>query len=135
MVCSVMSAYAVSRYRIRGKTLIIGAMLYAYIFPPLLLAIPPFLIFARIGLADTLFSLAVAHTTIGLPLGVWLLWGFFKAMPFELEEIGYGGWLYAVGRLFKGCPSAFIAWFDFCCDLRFSSVLDRLHLCVDHGNK
>ena len=86
MVTSVMIAYAVSRYRIKGKTLIIGVMLYAYMFPPLLLAIPLFSIFAKFGLADTLFSLVIAHTTITLPLGVWLLWGFFKAMPFELEE-------------------------------------------------
>lgn len=86
MVCSVMIAYSISRYRIRGKALIIGSMLYAYMFPPLLLAIPLFSIFAKIGIADTLVSLVIAHTTIALPLGVWLLWGFFKAMPFELEE-------------------------------------------------
>lgn len=86
MVCSIMIAYAISRYRIRGKTLIIGSMLYAYMFPPLLLAIPLFSIFAKIGIGDTLVSLVIAHTTIALPLGVWLLWGFFKAMPFELEE-------------------------------------------------
>jgi multiple sugar transport system permease protein len=86
MVTSIMIAYAVSRYRIKGKTLIVGVMLYAYMFPPLLLAIPLFSIFAQIGLGDTLFSLVIAHTTVTLPLGVWLLWGFFKAMPFELEE-------------------------------------------------
>jgi ABC-type glycerol-3-phosphate transport system permease component len=86
LVSSIMIAYAVSRYQIRGKTIIIGSMLYAYMFPPLLLAIPLFSIFAKIGIADTLFSLVVAHTTIALPLGVWLLWGFFKGMPFELEE-------------------------------------------------
>ena len=86
MVCSIMISYAVSRYRIKGKTWIIGTMLFAYMFPPILMAIPLFSIFAKIGLADTLFSLVVAHTTITLPLGVWLLWGFFNAMPFQLEE-------------------------------------------------
>jgi len=86
MVCSIMIAYAVSRYRIKGKTWIISTMLFAYMFPPILMAIPLFSIFAKIGLADSLFSLVVAHTTIALPLGVWLLWGFFNAMPFQLEE-------------------------------------------------
>lgn len=44
MVFSVMIAYAVTRQRIRGKKLIVGAMLYAYMFPPLLIAIPMFTI-------------------------------------------------------------------------------------------
>src|SRR5690606_16963962 len=67
-------------------TIIIGAMLYAYMFPPLLLAIPLFAFFAKVGLTDTLIGLVVAHLTMTMPLGVWFLWGFFKAMPFELEE-------------------------------------------------
>jgi ABC-type glycerol-3-phosphate transport system permease component len=86
MVFSIMIAYAVTRQRIRGKKLIVGAMLYAYMFPPLLIAIPMFTIFARLGLSDTLFSLIASHLTLTLPLGVWFLWGFFKGMPFELEE-------------------------------------------------
>ncbi|MEW6393236.1 MAG: ABC-type glycerol-3-phosphate transport system permease component [Afipia broomeae] len=86
MVFSVMIAYAVTRQRIRGKKLIVGAMLYAYMFPPLLIAIPMFTIFARLGLSDTLIGLIASHLTLTLPLGVWFLWGFFKGMPFELEE-------------------------------------------------
>lgn len=86
MVFSVMIAYAVTRQRIRGKKLIVGAMLYAYMFPPLLIAIPMFTIFARLGLSDTLTGVIASHLTLTLPLGVWFLWGFFKNMPFELEE-------------------------------------------------
>jgi ABC-type glycerol-3-phosphate transport system permease component len=86
MVFSIMIAYAVTRQRIRGKKLIVGAMLYAYMFPPLLIAIPMFTIFARLGLSDTLVGLIASHLTLTLPLGVWFLWGFFKGMPFELEE-------------------------------------------------
>jgi ABC-type glycerol-3-phosphate transport system permease component len=43
-------------------------------------------IFARIGLADHLLAVVLAHCTLTLPLGVWLFWGFFKSMPFDLEE-------------------------------------------------
>lgn len=86
MVFSVMIAYAVTRQRIRGKKLIVGAMLYAYMFPPLLIAIPMFTIFAKLGLSDTLTGVIASHLTLTLPLGVWFLWGFFKNMPFELEE-------------------------------------------------
>ena len=86
MVLSVMIAYGVTRQRIRGKKAIIAGMLYAYMFPPLLLAIPLYAMFTKVGLNDTLFSLVISHLTMTMPLGVWFLWGFFKAMPFELEE-------------------------------------------------
>ena len=86
MVLSIMIAYGVTRQRMRGKQIIISGMLYAYMFPPLLLAIPLFSMLNSIGLADTLFSLVICHLTITMPLGVWFLWGFFKTMPFELEE-------------------------------------------------
>ena len=83
---SVIIAYVVTRYRIPGKTAMISSMLYAYMFPPLLLAIPLLSIFARMGLADHLIAVILAHCTLTIPLGVWMLWGFFKAMPFDLEE-------------------------------------------------
>ncbi len=86
LVCSVMIAYAVVRFRVPGRTLIIGTMLYAYMFPPMLLAIPLYSMFVQLGIADSPAALVIAHCTLTLPLGVWLLWGFFKTMPFELEE-------------------------------------------------
>jgi multiple sugar transport system permease protein len=86
LVVSVIIAYVVTRYRIPGKTAMIGSMLYAYMFPPLLLAIPLLSIFAKIGFADHLIAVVLAHCTLSIPLGVWMLWGFFKVMPFDLEE-------------------------------------------------
>ncbi|GAA4015397.1 carbohydrate ABC transporter permease [Actimicrobium antarcticum] len=86
LLISVVIAYVVTRYRVPGKSIIIGSMLYAYMFPPLLLAIPLLSIFAQLGMADHLISVVLAHCTLSIPLGVWMLWGFFKAMPFDLEE-------------------------------------------------
>ena len=86
MALSIMIAYGVTRQRMRGKRIIISGMLSAYMFPPLLLAIPLFSMLNNIGLADTLLALVICHLTITMPLGVWFLWGFFKTMPFELEE-------------------------------------------------
>ena len=86
LLISVVIAYVVTRYRVPGKTILIGSMLYAYMFPPLLLAIPLLSIFARAGMADHLIAVVLAHCTLSIPLGVWMLWGFFKAMPFDLEE-------------------------------------------------
>jgi ABC-type glycerol-3-phosphate transport system permease component len=86
LAVSALMAYAVARYRSRWSRLVVHTMLYAYMLPPLLLAIPLFVIFSRLGLADTMLSLVISHLTLTLPLGVWLLWGFFKTFPVELEE-------------------------------------------------
>lgn len=101
MIFSVMIAYAVTRQHIRGKNLIVGAMLYAYMFPPLLIAIPLYTVFAKFGMNDTLFSLIVAHMTLTLPLGVWFLWGFFKNMPFQLEEAAMVDGCTRLGAFFR----------------------------------
>lgn len=86
LIISVIIAYVVTRYRVPGKTMIVGSMLYAYMFPPLMLAIPLLSIFATLGLSDSLIAVILAHCTLTIPLGVWMLWGFFKVMPFDLEE-------------------------------------------------
>jgi len=86
LICSILAAYVLTRYRVRGRQVVLQSMLFTYMFPPLLLAVPLYYIFTKMGLVDTLWGLIICHTTITLPLGVWLLWGFFKAMPFELEE-------------------------------------------------
>lgn len=86
LVTSVMIAYAITRFRVPGRALIIGTMLYAYMFPPMLLAIPLYGIFTALGIADSLLALVIAHCTLTLPLGVWLLWGFFRSLPMDLEE-------------------------------------------------
>jgi multiple sugar transport system permease protein/N,N'-diacetylchitobiose transport system permease protein len=86
LICSILMSYVITRYRMRGKQIILHSMLFTYMFPPLLLAVPLYFIFTELRLTDSLWGLIISHTTITLPLGVWLLWGFFKAMPFELEE-------------------------------------------------
>lgn len=86
LVAAIPMAYIITRFKIKGKGLLVNSMLYAYMFPPMLLAIPLYSIFVKMGLDNTLLSLVIAHTTITLPLGVWLLGGFFKTLPFEIEQ-------------------------------------------------
>ncbi len=86
LVISVLIAYSVTRLQFRGKMAVVGTMLYAYMFPPLLLVIPLFSLFVKLGIDDTRLSLMISHCTITLPLGVWLLWGFFKQIPMDVEE-------------------------------------------------
>jgi multiple sugar transport system permease protein len=85
-VVSIAVAYVLTRFNVPAKSLIFSTILYAYMFPPLLLAIPMYGFFVKLGIADSLLALVIAHCTLTLPLGIWLLWGFFKNMPFDLEE-------------------------------------------------
>ena len=82
-------AYALVRGRLPGSMLIVRAMLFAYMFPAILLAIPIYIFLVKIGLDDTHLSLILTHCTFTMPLGVWLMWGFFKNFPFEVEESAF----------------------------------------------
>jgi multiple sugar transport system permease protein len=86
LTISIVVAYVLTRFRVPGKSLIVSGILYAYMFPPMLLAIPLYGFFVALGIGDSLLGLVIAHCTLTLPLAIWLLWGFFKSMPFELEE-------------------------------------------------
>jgi multiple sugar transport system permease protein len=79
-------AYALVRSRMPGMMLIVRAMLFAYMFPALLLAIPIYIFLVKVGWDDALSSLVLTYCSFTLPLGVWLMWGFFKNFPFEIEE-------------------------------------------------
>jgi len=65
-------AYGATRLRFRGKTTLVASMLFAYMFPPLMLVIPMSALFRIAGLADSLWGLLIAHLAISLPLAVWL---------------------------------------------------------------
>jgi len=128
LVVSIMVAYAVSRFKVRGKKAIIGTMLYAYMFPPLLLAIPLTSIFAALNLVDTLPRWVVAHFTMTLPLAVWFLWGFLKAMPFELEEAAMVDGCSRLGAFVRVILPLSLPGLATGGDLFLPAVLDRLHV-------
>ena len=86
MFISTFVAYSIARFRFRGRGMLTIMLLFSYMFPPLLTLIPLFVIFVHMGIVGSLMSLVIAELAITLPLGIWMLWGFFKAMPFELED-------------------------------------------------
>ena len=85
LICTLV-AYAVARRNFRGRKVLTVALLFSYMFPPLLTLIPLYVYMVNLGLGDTLVGLIVAELSITMPLGIWMLWGFFKSMPFQLEE-------------------------------------------------
>lgn len=81
-----LGAYALTRFRFPGRAWLSQAILLAYMFPGILLLVPLFLIFFRLGLVDSMAGLIIAYLTFSLPLAIWLLRGFIEAVPIELEE-------------------------------------------------
>src|SRR5215471_11157199 len=85
IVASVLAAYAIVRLRYRGAQWVGGAIFLAYLVPPSILFIPLSTVVFRYGLFDTPFALILTYPTILIPFSTWLLMGYFKTIPFELE--------------------------------------------------
>lgn len=79
-------AYALARLRFRGKTLLLGAILAVSMFPQIAIVSPLFLLLRSIRLIDTYPGLVLPYLTFAMPLTVWLLVGYFRQLPAELEE-------------------------------------------------
>ena len=86
IVASVMAAYAIVRIRYTGSRWVGGAIFLAYLVPPSILFIPLSLLIAQYGLFDTPLALILTYPTILIPFSTWLLMGYFKSIPYELEE-------------------------------------------------
>lgn len=86
LAASVLSAYAITRIRFRGAQWVGGAIFLAYLVPPSILFIPLSTVIYNYGLFDTPFALILTYPTILIPFSTWLLMGYFKTIPYELEE-------------------------------------------------
>jgi len=81
-------AYAISRFKFRGRSASLYIFLVAQMFPGIILLVPLYSIFTNLGLLDTPYSLILAYSTIAIPFCILMLKGFFDTIPFELEEAG-----------------------------------------------
>jgi multiple sugar transport system permease protein len=86
LVLTVPAAYALARFPIPFKEVVFVFLLLALIVPYQALLTPMFLMFARIGLTNTLVGLAILHTVIQLPFSLYILRNSLSAVPLELEE-------------------------------------------------
>src|SRR4029453_4923377 len=86
IIASVLAAYAIVRLRYKGAQWVGGAIFLAYLVPPSILFIPLSTVVFQYGLFDTPFALILTYPTILIPFSTWLLMGYFKTIPFELEE-------------------------------------------------
>jgi multiple sugar transport system permease protein len=81
-----LGGYGLTRLDIPFKRTFARTILFGYMFPPILLAIPMFLLWREIGVMDTYIGLILAETAISLPFSLWLMWKFFQTVPYSLEE-------------------------------------------------
>ncbi len=86
LFASVLAAYAVERLRFRGSRPVGLAIFLAYLVPPSILFIPLAAIVFRLGLFDTRWALILTYPTFLIPFCTWLLMGYFRSIPYELEE-------------------------------------------------
>jgi multiple sugar transport system permease protein len=83
---SVLAAYAITRLRFRGAQ-IVGLLIFlAYLVPPSILFIPLATMVYGLGIYDTNWALILTYPTFLIPFCTWLLMGYFKSIPYELEE-------------------------------------------------
>ncbi len=86
IVLSIFAAAALSRFRFRGRRAILVLILIVQMLPGTALLIPQFLIFNSMGLLGTYWGLIFAYVASVLPFSIWVMRGFFLAIPIEIDE-------------------------------------------------
>ena len=86
IACSVFAAYAIERLRFRGSRYVGMSIFLAYLVPPSILFIPLAAVIQKLGLFDTRLALILTYPTFLIPFCTWLMMGYFRSIPFELEE-------------------------------------------------
>ena len=83
------AAYAFSRYHFMGDKHLFFWLLTNRMAPPAVFALPFFQLYSSVGLFDTHIAVALAHTLFNVPLAVWILEGFMRGVPKEIDETAY----------------------------------------------
>jgi ABC-type glycerol-3-phosphate transport system permease component len=86
LVFGCLGAYAIARLRFPGRAMIARGLVFTYLVPPSLLFIPLFAVLSTLRLIDTHEGLILAYLGFTVPFASWLLMGYFRSVPLELEE-------------------------------------------------
>jgi len=139
IVASVLAAYAIVRLRYRGAQWVGGAIFLAYLIPPSILFIPLSTVVFQYGLFDTPFALILTYPTILIPFSTWLLMGYFKTIPFELEECalidGASRWQILMKIVLPLAVPGLISAFIFCFTLCWNEFIYALTFISSTGKK
>jgi multiple sugar transport system permease protein len=86
VVAGTLAAYAITRMRFVGRAMVARLIVVAYLLPPSLLFIPLFIVLQRLGMIDRLGGLILAYLTFTMPFATWMLIGYIRTIPPELDE-------------------------------------------------
>ena len=96
-----LGAYALSRFNLRGKNVFMMLALMPQFFPYVLILIPFYVLMTNIGLVDSHLGLILTHTSITLPFALWMLTGYFQAIPRDLDQAALIDGCSRLGVLFR----------------------------------
>lgn len=96
LISSTLAGYALTRVELPGKKRIAQTTIFSYMYPPILLVMPMFLLWFSLGMTNTYVGLVLAQSALTVPFSIWLMWQFFQTIPISLEE---SAWMYGASRL------------------------------------
>jgi len=100
VILATMGGYAVTRLRFRGQRFMSSSILLIYMFPAIVLVIPLYVIFSRMGLRDSVHALILVYLAQTLPVALYMLRSYFQTLPLEMEYAG----------LIDGCSRFGVIW-------------------------
>jgi multiple sugar transport system permease protein len=95
-----LGGYAVTRLRFRGRAIMSYSILLIYMFPAIVLVIPLYVMFSRMGLRDSINLLILVYLAQTLPVALYMLRSYFQTLPHEMEHAG----------LIDGCSRLGVIW-------------------------
>ena len=101
MIIAVLGAYAIARLNFPGRAALARGLVFTYLVPTSLLFIPMFTLMSALRLTDSLHGLIIAYLGFDVPFCTWLLMGYFKSVPVELEEAARVDGCNRVGALLR----------------------------------
>ena len=88
LLIAVPGAYAIARLRFRGREFFARSILLIYMVPAIVLVLPLYAIFSQLGLRNTILGLLVVYPATTIPVALYMLQGYFRGLPAEMEEAG-----------------------------------------------
>ncbi|MCB1439345.1 MAG: carbohydrate ABC transporter permease [Nitratireductor sp.] len=101
LLLSVTAAYAFSRFRFRGRRLLMLQFLLINMFPLVLLILPLFILMKNLGLIDTHMALIIANSTVAIPFSVWMMTSYMDGIPQSLDEAAMTDGCTRLGALWR----------------------------------
>jgi multiple sugar transport system permease protein len=101
LIISSLAAYAITRYSVKKQKVLTRGIILTYMFPPVLLAIPYYLLIANLGLVNSIFGLLMAYMSFTVPFCTYLMVNYFKTVPTDTEEAAHIDGLSHTGTFFR----------------------------------